>query len=273
MSPESALARPLYYLFGVIPHGQALPEVDSVATQAVTEGPLTAIVERVAASEFAPDVLEERLKSLEVVTPLARRHQAVLADAMSRGPVVPARLCTLFSAEQAVKECLAEGRRSFLDKLARVAGCREWGLSVRCDEKTLGAAVAADTPAPAPRPDLSPAQAYLLSKKRKAEMAELLEQRMQELADEIADEVEPLVDELRDRPARDDGSGMTVLLDLAMLVMDDSEGALHAAVEDLAARLGPLGLSFVVSGPWPAYSFLQDNETCTARGADHEPSA
>jgi CheY-like chemotaxis protein len=258
----------LFYLYGVVPEGQGLPSVDAVPLEAVTVGSLAAIVEQVPAAEFAPEVLEERMRSVEAMGPLARRHHTVLAAAMRGGPIVPARLFTLFSSLEAVQECLAAGATRFLATLARVTGCEEWGLRVLCDQEALAATIVASCPenTSAVPEGLSPGQVYLAEKRRKARAAQKAEERLDEILEEILDVLEACSTETRERPAR---SGDAPALSLALLVDENGSEAFRAAIDELAERHGAEGIAFEMSGPWPPYSFMDGDEEA---GAATEPA-
>ena len=53
---------------------------------------------------------------------------------MEHGPVVPARLCTLFSGPDALRDFLAANADGLRETLDRLRGHREWSLKVYCDE-------------------------------------------------------------------------------------------------------------------------------------------
>ena len=120
------------YLYGVVPSGQPLPASDVVPLQAIPFSTLVALVEPVPASEFSPETLEQRLQSVDWVAPLARKHTAVLEDAMQHGPVFPARLCTLFTSATALTNSLAENEQRFHEALSLLRGRQEWGLKMFC---------------------------------------------------------------------------------------------------------------------------------------------
>jgi Gas vesicle synthesis protein GvpL/GvpF len=271
----------LFWLYGVIPEGQPLPGVgaDVGALEAIAHQGIAALVEPVPKADFAADVLEAKLQSLEWVTGMAELHQGVLAAAMAHGPVIPARLATLFSSRGAVVEALSEGRARFLAALERVSGCREWGLKVLCDHRRLAKIMAASPPELAPDPsDVSgatPGLAYVLAKKREARAVQLAAERADDVIEEVLDALAPCAVETRCRPLLDAGtSGRrdAMELNLAALVEHGGEDTFRAAVGELAARFDPLGFTFLTSGPWAPYSFCDEEASEERAPADDERS-
>lgn len=255
----------LLYLYGVTSRNQSLPERTPASLEAVSDSALVAIVEPVSADEFAPEVLDKTLHSVESLADLARKHEAVLEAVMQVGPVIPARLCTLYSHADAVRTCLAENQERFLGALGRIHGRQEWGLKVFCDETRLRAAAgAADAEVhalDAAAATASPGLAYVLAKKRDARSVEVASARIDDAVDEILGALEPLPVETCVKPLLPEqatGRCETMVLNLVALVDTAARERFHAAVENLARRFGHDGFTFEVSGPWPPYSFCAD---------------
>jgi hypothetical protein len=250
------------WLYGVIPEGQAPPALGAIALETVHHHSLCALVESVPREAFTPEVLEQRLQSLEGIEGIARRHQAVLSAAMAIGTVIPARLCSLFSGADAVVEALASGEARFSAALERVAGCWEWGLKLSCDERRLRALLEATHPDLLARPvGATPGLSFLLEKKREARALELTAERIDEVADLVLDVISPAAEEIQVKPLPTNSTpGDLLALRLAALVERGGEEAFRAAISDAADEFGPEGFSFQVSGPWAPFSFC-DEET------------
>ena len=120
----------ILYLYGVAPEEPGLRAAGDAALEVVPHLGLAGLVEAVLASEFSPKALDEKLLCLDWVTRMARKHEAVLEAAMRYGPVVPARLCTLFSGAEALKRSLAQDQVRFRSALARIRGREEWSVKV-----------------------------------------------------------------------------------------------------------------------------------------------
>lgn len=253
------------YLYGVIPAGQDLPAGTGQALRTVEHASLAALVEPVDAAEFAPEKLDEKLAALEWVTGLAQKHEAVLEAAARLGAVVPSRLCTLFSSEEALRLSLAANESGFLAGLERVRGREEWGLKVLCDEAELRSVLGPGDPHvrafEAAAASASPGHAFVLGKKRDARLAEIAAAHIDGVLDETIDLLEPETADLRVLRSLLPADGQRVL-NLAALVDAEARESFHAAVAELAERFGDEGFRFEMSGPWPPYNF------CTGDGED-----
>lgn len=246
----------VWYLYGVIPNGQCLPEDAGGAIEAIVHSSLAALVEPVSGEELSPDPSVAQKELPEWVVRRARRHEAVLADAARHGAVVPARLYTLFSNPQAVRLSLATHEEKFLAVLDRIRGREEWGVKLFCAEDQLRAAQAADPQAQALEALLagaSPGYAYVLGKQRDARLAAVAAARIEEAVGDALDALEPGAADLQSLPL----SGVKMVLNLAALVDLTRRPAFQSAVKRLARRWRGEGFTFEVSGPWPPFSFCQ----------------
>ncbi len=263
MQPGVSVER-LLYLYGVVRKHQDLPTSTGVPLRGVAHATVTAVVEPVCAREFSPETLDEKLRSIEWVARLARKHEAVLERVMRYGAVVPARLCTLFSDTQALKRSLAESEGRLRAALERIQGREEWGLKAFWDEGRLRAAAADDPALPvldAAVAVANPGHAFVLRKRREARLAELVSMRLDALVDEVLDAIEHVADEVRLRPLRPEsatGREAPMSLNAAALVNVSTRETFQATIADLSARYRDDGLVIKMSGPWPAYSFCDD---------------
>jgi len=266
MEPGSTRAS-VVYLYGIVPEGQALPVGDDAPAGSVALGGVVALADLVPAEEFSGPALEARLLDPEWVAALARRHTSVLASAMDHGPIVPARLCTLFSGPAALRESLEQTREQLIETLERLRGRREWGIKLFFDEARVRAACIAEDPdLAAPPPDAGApgaGAAWMFRKRREAQLAERVTARAEQVANEVLDEAEALASETRVRPTLStaaSGVAETMVLNAALLVDLDAEPAMRDAVEGLARTLDEQGFHLVLSGPWPAFSFSEADD-------------
>jgi hypothetical protein len=255
------------YLYGIAPAGQQLPDREGSSAGNVSFSGLVALADLLAAGEFSGPALEARLADPEWVAGQARLHTSVLAEAMEHGPVVPARLCTLFSSPSALRESLARTEDQLLETLARLRGRREWGLKLFFDEARVRQACVADDPnlaEPAPTGDAPPSgAAWMLRKRLAAQLAERVTERAEQVANDVLDETETLASEVRVRPTLSEaasGVAKAMVLNAALLVDLESEHAMGEAVEDMARELEVQGFELVLSGPWPPFTFSEPED-------------
>lgn len=276
----------ILYLYGVVASGRTVRPVDGAALEVVASSSLVAVVEAVSRDEFSPEALEDRLRCIDWVAPLARKHTAVLEAIMQREPVIPARLCTLFSSASAVADALAHSAQRFHDALRLIQGRQEWSCKLFCDEARLRAVIGAGDPGVRALDDAartaSQGQAYVLRKQRDARLAEVAAARVDAVVDDVVD---TLVDTLAEAgvlardpefagvrlrellPEAATGRPEPMALNAALLVDVDRTGALRASIDALRARLAGEGFALELTGPWPPYSFC-DGELDSSAGED-----
>ena len=250
-----------YYLFGVIPADQTVPVVEHVSLQAVQHQDLVALVEEVPAGEFCSDALEQSMASLDWVARLARKHQSVLELALQHGALVPARLCTVYASVEGVLAALAGTRDRFAELLRRLDGRQEWGLKMRCDEERLAQTLRAPAAGSHPGGPLSGSVAWILAKQAEARLKDAMEDRLEEVIEDLEGVVAGVVVSMRElapppESLRDDG--LPIVLNLAVLLPAGALQAFDDAVRGLESRYGDEGVSFETTGPWPPYSFCDE---------------
>jgi len=258
----------VWYLYGVIPHGQRLPAEAGGGVEAIVHSSLAALVEPVSAEELSPGTSTAQSELPEWVVRRARRHEAVLAEAARHGAVVPARLYTLFSDARAVRLSLAAHEEKFLAALDRVRGREEWGLKLFCAEGRLRELQAADSQVrtlEAALVEATPGHAYVLRKQRDARLAAVVAARIEEAIGDVIDVLELQSADLQPLRislplAAEPPSGVTMVLNLAALVDLAERPAFHSAVKRLARRWRGEGFTVEVSGPWPPFNFCSGEE-------------
>ena len=250
------------YLYGIVPRGQILPDRDGAEPAHVALDSVVALADLLPAESFSGAALETRLQDAAWVSAQARLHTTVLGQAMEHGPVIPAHLCTLFSSTGALRDFLLQNEDRLQETLERLRGRREWGLKIFCDEERVRArCVAVD-------PDLSPGvdptasgAAWLLRKRRDAQLSERVANRIEQTAEAVLDELAATAADLRVRPVLTEaasGVAEPMTLNAAILLDVEEEASLHATLERLGSALEDDGYRLVLSGPWPPFSFSEE---------------
>lgn len=217
-------------------------------------GPLWLIAAEVPLDTYGPGRLEAALSNMQWVGEIALAHEAVVEHfATLRGTtVVPMKLFTMFSTlERAVADTRAR-RRDITATMSRIAGCEEWGVRV------------IRTPPAMPRTAAVRATSgagFLAAKKRaRDEVAESAR-----LAAETADDVyASLAATARDARRRSDvpeHATTPPLLDAAFLVPARGRTRFRTAARRAARACEKLGAQMTLTGPWPAYNFVQPTES------------
>jgi Gas vesicle synthesis protein GvpL/GvpF len=224
---------------------------------------LTAIIGSVARSEFGEAALRQNLEDLEWLERTARAHHEVIETVAKERTVVPMRLATVYSSDEAAAGMLRERVADLRQTLTRLAGCSEWGVKGHVampDDHADGQQPEADGPS------VGLGAAYL--RRRRAQLAARQDARQEAVASAQAvhTELGRLAASARLYPPQSPeiaGHSGLMVLNAAYLVADDQAEEFGAAVTELAARHGALQLT--LTGPWPAYSFTGRNETGDVR--------
>jgi hypothetical protein len=204
--------------------------------------------------DYGAEAIGRRLGDLAWVSACAVAHERVVEHFGAAGTIMPMKLFTLFAGDARAVEHIT-GQRERLERLlARVAGCREWGVRVHLDERRARAAAATQA-APAAG---GTGTAFLEQKRRQQQTSRQALASAQARADEIH---EALAARARGAVRREPLAaepGMRLLLDAAFLVPEADAASFEAEVGRGSDVLAQLGCETVVTGPWPPYNFVAE---------------
>ncbi|MFB9238813.1 GvpL/GvpF family gas vesicle protein [Plantactinospora siamensis] len=228
----------------------------------VRAGGLAAVVSTVDLAEYGAEPLRRNLEDMSWLESVARAHHGVI-DAVARlGPVVPARLATVYLDDERVAGTLVEHRRAVADALDRVSGRVEWGVKAY-------AAPAAANPAGSPGAGARGAaragaggagRAYLLRRRAQLTATEDAERTAAEDADRLHGTLRRVAAEVRRHPPQDgrlSGRSEWMVLNGAYLVDAEHADEFAESVRGLAPDHP--GIRVELTGPWPPYSFTELN--------------
>ncbi len=227
-----------------------LPE--AAAPRLLSAGsPLWIVCASVPLATYGPGVLEATLRDLNRVGDIAVAHESViehLADQTSV-TVVPMKLFTMFSTDDRAVGEMRSRRREILAVVKHIAGCEEWGVRI---SRRAPPNVQPDADGEWP----SSGAAFLAAKKHARDTA----RKRLVAAAESADAAYTTLSAIsRDARRRDDApEGVAPpLLDAAFLVPAGRRTRFKAAARRLAVAAAKAGTEVTVTGPWPAYNFVQ----------------
>lgn len=224
----------------------------------ITEGPVSALVETVAARDFDESALRRHLEDLAWLERVARAHHAVVDAAAGHCPVLPFRLATVFLDDSRVRAMLRERAEAFHRQFHRLAGCGEWGVKVY-------ASGAPSTPQGAPRTGgdvMAPSagRAYLRRRRTELDARGASWTAAEDVARRLEEDVSAFARGRRRFRAQDKelpGACGDNVYNAAFLVADQDAQRLARLVQ----AIGDTGGARVeLTGPWAPYSFA-DAET------------
>jgi hypothetical protein len=200
---------------------------------------------------YGPEPLETALRDMKWVTEVAVAHEAVV-EHFARQPkmtVIPAKLFTMFSTpERAVQETRSR-RRALAPVLKRISGCEEWG--VRVIRPAAGASRTAAGRA-------TSGAAFLAAKKQSRDTARQALEAAVAAAEGVFEALAAIARDVRRRDDAPEGALSPPLLDAAFLVPAGRRARFTSMARRLAAGSAKAGAQMTLTGPWPAYNFIQN---------------
>ena len=190
---------------------------------------LTVLVSDVSLAEYGEAALRANLEDLDWLDEVAREHHYVIDAAARLLPLLPVRLATVYSGDDAVCAALTEHDGQLRDALRRVGGRVEWG--VKAYAVPAGEAAQDTAAREAKTAAASGAQAVHAELTAKAGDTRLHPTRSVQLS----------------------GVRLPMLLNAAYLLDAAGSVTFTAAVAGQAAAHPELQIE--LTGPWPPYSF------------------
>ena len=226
--------------------------IDGSQLSVIRAAGLTAVVSRVPLAQYGQEPLRRNLEDLSWLERAARAHHIVVDALFHAGPVVPARLATVYLDEARVAGLLTKRRAEFVAGLRRVVGRAELGVKAY--------PVATPDAAPQSAPDsVSPGAAYL--RKRRTQLTAQAEDRQRAALDATAvhTALAGRAAAARRHPPQDrrlSGADTAMVLNGAYLVDRGRLAEFTELVATLRKRHPAVRLE--LTGPWPPYSFIGD---------------
>jgi Gas vesicle synthesis protein GvpL/GvpF len=214
-------------------------------------GGLWLIAADVPLETYGPGRLEPALADMNWVGAVALAHEGVVEHfaAMRAATVIPMKVFTMFSTPDRAAAEMRARRKDISAALTRISGCEEWGVRVmRGGQPTVKRAGGAKATTGA---------GFLAAKKQAREEAT---ESVRVAAEAALDAYDLLSSLSRDARRRDDvpeSATAPPLLDAAFLVPSRSRTRFKTAAKRAARSCEKAGARMILSGPWPAYNFIQ----------------
>ena len=206
-------------------------------------------------AQYGSAPIERHLRDLQWVGLRGAAHARVVEYFARRLTTLPMKLFTLFTGEARAVAHVRRAEPGVRRLLARVDGCREWGVRVRLDPALARrrARVRPRAVAPARRSGTR----FLLAKKQELDVAREVLVEGRAAVERVWEELAGLAERARRRPAAELNGGR-VVLDAALLVPARGLGRFKRAVRRGGTGLAAHGYRLTLTGPWPAYNFVGD---------------
>jgi hypothetical protein len=213
------------------------------------------IVAEVPLEIYGTAALDQRLSDLEWVGSVALEHEKVVEHFALRPSltVVPMKLFTMFSTRERALADVAARQKSIDAVVRRISGAHEWGLRVT---QQTAPRLAGSSPAAA-----SSGKAFLTARKEARDAARNAKIAAAECATAAYRRLAKLAREARVRNDTPASAATPPLLDAAFLVPASRRSKFTQAARREAAACAQVGAQVTLSGPWPAYNFVDGSQT------------
>jgi hypothetical protein len=221
---------------------------------------IMAVLSKISLSEFCGPSADSRMQDLSWVGPHARRHENVLEQVMRHSPVFPARFGTIFSSLETLLSLLKTHHGTISQFLDWVADKEEWAVKGLVDQERakqgfLSKSFANEAERLA---SLSPGARYLEKKRTIGTADNELVHWLKGVCKEIWNDLYRHASSFYERKVLSreaTGMNMDMVMNWAFLVARGSAADFKAWVDRAAGDYERQGLTLVLSGPWPPYSF------------------
>ena len=213
-------------------------------------GGLWAIVQSVPGAEYGEAALARDLQNLDWVGPRAIAHERVIESFLSAAALLPMQLFTLFTSDDRVVDHVRSDRARIGRILKRIEKKVEWGVRLMWNERAALEKAASKTVRTGTEFLARKRDVLDVSRKRLAE-ARTAANRVYKAIDRQAAASQRRTSLERAAP------GSRLLLHAAFLVPVAKSGAFKTAVREQTRALRATGIETSVTGPWPAYNFIQ----------------
>ncbi len=264
------------YVYGYV----SAPEIAAVAPEGVkpideahpirfvTLRGVRAVISKVSADQFSAEILEARSKDTEWLKVQIRHHATVLDAFKSSGTVVPVRFGQVFDNEADVAVMMGNQYDEIVSTLERLKDKQEWSLRVTRDAEKLQSRINASERAVQDSLEAISTGVAQFIKDEMVKSGELMDDEL------IATITENCLRRTHDAlmPCAVDGAqkalitapGVDLVYNAAYLVEAGQVSDFKSEVDALATELETIGFTFDLSGPWPAYHFVETDDPASA---------
>ena len=247
-----------YYLYGVVPSGQAeelgAVGIDGAKVRTVPFEKLSAVVHCCEAEVKIPD--DEKGAGRWILS-----HQIAVDSVWERfGVIVPASFGTVIKGDDPDKttvKWLSDNYESFLSKLKRLVGKAEYGVQVFWDMKKISEEVICGDQELSSLQDKirteTTGTSYLHKKKMEQVLKSKLEEKSLNFFKSVYDTINNTVDDVVIEKIKPVAEGVQMLMNLSCLIAKKEEKLLGSILDEINKTNGTIAR---FTGPWPPYSFI-----------------
>ncbi|SFF67096.1 Gas vesicle synthesis protein GvpL/GvpF [Halobacillus alkaliphilus] len=260
----------LIYLYGIVPvqeDRQSLSDLDGIdgehALHTINFDNCAAVVCHVDEKDYGEKVLEDKTKDMEWVKDKAFHHHETLIKLRERTTIIPMKFCTIYQSENSLENMVSTHADDWVQLLENLKDKEEWNLKIYCDRPSLREKVAEHDLTIKEKKEeiegMSKGKQYLQRKKLDQLVDEQVEKELNSFSKSFHDKLNTYCDQdlvkktwNKDVTGKDEEMCWNAAF---LLPLDQVEGFLEE-VTTANSEHQHAGWKFEVTGPWPAYHFV-----------------
>jgi len=205
-------------------------------------------------ASYGAETIERGLRDLDWVSRVAMAHEGVVErfTKVNGATVIPMKLFTIFSDDDRARGEMRRRRRDLGGIVKRIKGCQEWGVRIMKSARVAAPA--------GPRALPASGSAFLAEKKRARDAVKEQSQQVARVADQSLRSLSRLAREIRRRDPIEAATSPPAL-DAAFLVPVLRRAKFKATAAKAARLCVDAGAELTLTGPWPAYHFVQGGDS------------
>jgi hypothetical protein len=214
-------------------------------------GSLWLLVADVPLDTYGSEPLQRALGNMQWVSDVALAHDSVIEYFAQRSGMttVPLKMFTMFSTRERALADMRARRRELEPIVKRIAGSEEWGVRV--------VRAAPVSPTTRGRTAASSGTGFLAAKKQARDAAREAVELAGDAAEDAYNVLAAVAKQVSRREDVPPGAAAPPLLDAAFLVPAARRTKFKAVARKAASRCSEAGALMSLTGPWPAYNFVQ----------------
>ncbi|MCO1603059.1 GvpL/GvpF family gas vesicle protein [Desulfosporosinus nitroreducens] len=229
---------------------------------------LTAVVSEVELDTFKAQIaaVGEEIDR-EWIEEKAQTHEKIVERLMKENALLPARFCSIVRKKEDIIAYMADNYHEYERALERLKGREEWGVKAYLSFEKFKQFIIDNTPEIRERREMLAFMSIKASFLIQRKIDNLIKERMDKRLEGI---IPHIVEILRDASEQESIAAVEIInqeqvdnslfFKASYLVEKNLFPAFNHKLHQLSAELEPEGITLVVSGPWPPYSFVEDKK-------------
>lgn len=268
---ESGTKEKGYYIYCIVQGSTAVIEdhkgIDGIGSLFSKEyRNLSAVVSEVELDTFKAQMatIGEEI-DMEWIEEKAQIHEKIVERLMKENVLLPARFCSIVRKKEDIIAYIADNYHEYERALERVKGREEWGVKAYLSSEKFKQFIIDNTPEIRERSEMLSFMSVKASFLIQLKIDNLIKARMEKRFEGIIPHIVELLRDASEHESILDVESFNqqqlenpLFFNASYLVEKNAFHDFKHKINKLSTELEPEGITLVVSGPWPPYSFVED---------------